>query len=310
MHHLPRLPQRSEGMEDGGAGKAGGRVGGGGEGHLHPPPPPVARRPPPRRPGPPDAGVPPDSCAALPSPKMAAEPPRSCLRKRGQPRRPSAPDRAVVTGRVFVAPTPGAPEAGEAAGEAGPPPPCRADAGGGWQASWQASASALLKYDVKAFARGVLDDANEVAGRVRPWAVRGEAYQDQSQHPRPGPEHEVPRTGGIPDQLSVYPNCSCVALVQCGVRMRLPMKIFAHNFVELVHGSTRVAVCADAAGALRRWAVLSLDMVNDRRAGRPAWSGWSSYDRSGADLPESIVQREEWDWTYRTDYAPSAGVAR
>ena len=57
-------------------------------------------------------------------------------------------------------------------------------------------------------------------------------------------------------------------MVRGGVSMHLPGKIFGRNFVEFAHPHLRVVVHADAAGALRRWAELSRQTVDDRRTGR------------------------------------------
>ena len=98
--------------------------------------------------------------------------------------------------------------------------------------------------------------------------------------------------------------------------MQMPEKVFGNNWMEVQHAERGIAICFDTAGALRRWALLSLELVDDRRSGRPdVWSGWTcdaaqlreTWQQSSWGAETSYTRREEWDWTYRTDYA---GVAR
>ena len=125
----------------------------------------------------------------------------------------------------------------------------------------------------------------------RPWAVRGELPLDEERSA-----------------------CGCTTIVFGGVRMQLPDKVFGNNWMELRHAGRGVAFCFDCAGALERWARLSVQLIDDRRAGRPAWSGWtcdaallrSNWENSTWGAISSYTKREEWDWTFRTDYA---GVA-
>ena len=90
---------------------------------------------------------------------------------------------------------------------------------------------ALGKQDARAFARGVFRDEADPDGNARPWAVRGEVpYED-------------------PKAL-----CPCVEMVQSGVRMKLPEKLFARNFLELVQRGNDgpcISIYIDAASALQ-----------------------------------------------------------
>ena len=126
----------------------------------------------------------------------------------------------------------------------------------------------------------------------RPWAVRGEVPLD--------------------DERSA---CGCTTVVFGGVRMQMPEKIFGNNWLELRHAERSLAIGFDCAGALRRWAQLSLELVDDRRAGKPdVWSGWTcdaaklreTWEQSAWGGITQYSRREEWDWAYRTDYTGAA----
>ena len=75
----------------------------------------------------------------------------------------------------------------------------------------------------------------------------------------PPPCTEVP----LDDERS---SCGCTVAIFGGVRMQLPEMVFGDNWFELVHESG-VTFCFDVAGALQRWALLSLELIDDRRAG-------------------------------------------
>jgi hypothetical protein len=165
------------------------------------------------------------------------------------------------------------------------------DAGSsGWRLRIVGDTSALSWHDSLRFANTVLGEA-DIDGRcAQAYCVRGNVPWEDARA-----------------------MCKCVNLVRGGISMHVPGKLFGRNFIELAHEKQRVVLAVDAAGALQRWAVLSRQLVDDRRAGRPAWTGWSA----GADsyraqiFKESgtkgfLTRREEWDWTYRTDYAPVA----
>ncbi|KAL1523364.1 hypothetical protein AB1Y20_018308 [Prymnesium parvum] len=150
----------------------------------------------------------------------------------------------------------------------------------------EARAAALGQADAKSFARSVR--ASRGGGA---WAVRG----------------EVP----LEDERSA---CGCTTVVFDGVRMQLPEKLFGRSYLELRHAGLDVAFCFDAMLALRRWAELSVGLVNARREGKEVWSGWTC---DAAALQHAWAQsawaaeggrysfREEWDWVYRTDYSGS-----
>ena len=151
----------------------------------------------------------------------------------------------------------------------------------------------LLSQSGKAYGQGLArSSARAIRAAVsghpeRPWAVRGEVPLD--------------------DERSA---CGCTTIVFGGIPMKLPEKIFGDNWLEIQHVERKIAICFDSFGALCRWAQLSRGIVDDRRAGKPAWSGWTC---NAADLHETWQQsawgsitnysrREEWDWSYRTDY--------
>ena len=112
--------------------------------------------------------------------------------------------------------------------------------------------------------------------------------------------------------------CGCTTIVFGGVRMQMPEKIFGSTWIELRNAELGITFCFDCAGALQRWAELSLELVDDRRAGRPAWSGWTcdvkalreTWQRSIWGDMSSYSRREEWDWTYRTDLAGTAFLGK
>ena len=192
--------------------------------------------------------------------------------------------------------------------------------GGGWQVKLSNCTAPLTKNEARTFARTVLNvpsvasDRSEVRCQ-RPWAVRGEV------------PYEDPRV-----------QCACVDVIQGGVRMKLPEKVFGRNFLELKFSPAReersraeepeetppavaavapsVTISVDAADALRRWVTLSLDVLDDRRSEKKdVWSGWSlgedrfALARSWIDRASpwakasGFTHREEWEWTYRTDFA-------
>jgi hypothetical protein len=107
--------------------------------------------------------------------------------------------------------------------------------------------------------------------------------------------------GEVPLDLDQATNrCGCTAIVLCGVRMKVPEKIFAHSFVEVSCGPT--VFCVDAAGALHQWALSAIGSLEKRHAGDAnAWGRWCDGYRDRL-WPENIVKlqlREEWDWTFR-----------
>ena len=92
---------------------------------------------------------------------------------------------------------------------------------------------------------------------------------------------------------------------------RMPKKMVGNNWLELRHAPSSVALCFDTAGALRQWALLSLELLDDRRSDRPdAWSGWTcdraklraTWAQSAFGDNTSYTAREEWDWAFKTDY--------
>lgn len=97
--------------------------------------------------------------------------------------------------------------------------------------------------------------------------------------------------GEVPLDLDQATNrCGCTAIVLCGVRMKVPEKIFAHSFVEVSCGAFRsrqqllmsfvdilgpTSFCVDAAGALHQWALSAIGSLEKRYAGDAnAWSSW------------------------------------
>ena len=150
----------------------------------------------------------------------------------------------------------------------------------------ESKAAALGQTDARAVARAV-----RAGLRERAWAVRG----------------EVP----LEDDRSA---CGCTTVVFGGIRMHVPEKLFACSWMELRHAASGVVLCFDGVSALRRWAALSLELIDDRRAGQPAWSGWSgdasqlrsAWAESAWAETTAYSRREEWDWSYRTDYAGTA----
>ena len=113
--------------------------------------------------------------------------------------------------------------------------------------------------------------------------------------------------------------CGCTTILFGGVRMQMPEKIFGNNWLELQHRERSLALCFDCAGALRRWAQLSLEMVDDRRSGRPAWTGWTcdaaelhgTWQQSSWGAITDYSRREEWDCEHPAPPAcrPGAGEA-
>ena len=113
--------------------------------------------------------------------------------------------------------------------------------GDGWTL-YESKAAALGQTDARAVARAV-----RAGLRERAWAVRG----------------EVP----LEDDRSA---CGCTTVVFGGIRMHVPEKLFACSWMELRHAASGVVLCFDGVSALRRWAALSLELIDDRRAGQPA----------------------------------------
>ena len=159
--------------------------------------------------------------------------------------------------------------------------------GDGWELV-EARGVAVGQAAAKSFARSIRAD------RCEPWAVLGEQP--------------------LEDEQSA---CGCTNIVFDGVRMQLPEKVFGLSWLELRHAELDLAFCFDCTMALRRWAQLSLDMINDRRAGRPAWSGWTcdaselqqAWEQSiWAEEGGRYHRREEWNWVYRTDYQGTVHV--
>ena len=167
--------------------------------------------------------------------------------------------------------------------------PLTAELGDGWTLVGQRSVAfgqAMARSSARAVRSAV------VGNPERPWAVRGEVPLD--------------------DERSA---CGCTTIVFGGLRMQMPEKIFGNNWLELRHADSKIAFCFDCMGALRRWALLSLDLVDDRRSAKPGvWSGWTcdtaklreAWKQSAWGESTNYSRREEWDWCYRTDYA---GVA-
>ncbi len=155
------------------------------------------------------------------------------------------------------------------------------DLGSGWSAV-RSVKPALLQADQRAYGRALLQ---RVCGSYpRPWAVRGEVPYESE-------------------------NCKlCAMVVVSGVRMHLPEKLFGRSWVELNHEPSGVTLVFDAMGALESWADLSTRAFDEQRAGRTAWSG-KSVDRADKaawearwDSTARLQRREEYDWTYRTEY--------
>ena len=101
--------------------------------------------------------------------------------------------------------------------------------------------------------------------------------------------------------------CGCTTIVFGGLRMQMPEKIFGNNWFELQHAERGVAISFDCAGALQRWALGSLALVDDRRAGRSAFSGWTcdaaelqeAWQQSAWGAITNYSRREEWDCARR-----------
>ena len=165
--------------------------------------------------------------------------------------------------------------------------PTEIQLGGGW-CLIEARGPAAGQADAKALARSIRASRSQA---LQPWAVRG----------------ELP----LEDERSA---CGCTTVVFDGVRMQLPEKVFGFSWLELRHSELDLVFCFDCTMALQRWAQLSVDLVNDRRAGRPTWSGWTCDTSKLKQTWEQSVwaqeggrysHREEWDWVYRTDYMGS-----
>ena len=193
----------------------------------------------------------------------------------------------------------------KASGAAGLPPPTTLDIGGDgeWRLVGQCGA-AFGQQMARSCARSIRAAVCSTGGdggrggggtagaAERPWSVRGEVPLD--------------------DQRSA---CGCTTIVFGGVRMQMPDKVFGNNWLELQHLASGIAFAFDCAGALERWAELSRELIDDRRAGKPGvWSGWTAdlsqlhhaWQNSYWGAISSYSRREEWDWTFRTDFA---GVA-
>ena len=125
-------------------------------------------------------------------------------------------------------------------------------------------------------------------GLQLPWAVRG----------------EVP----LEDERSA---CGCTVVVFGGVRMQLPDKVFGRNWLEMHHAASGVMLSFDCISALQRWAQLSLLLIDEARSGQASWSGRtcdveelrSVWQASEWASSTHFSRREEWDWSYRCDYA-------
>lgn len=164
----------------------------------------------------------------------------------------------------------------------------------GWEAVVSRGA-AFGQTAAKSCARSLQAAVQGAPAELRPWAVKGEVPSE--------------------DETSA---CGCTTVVFCGVRMQLPEKTFGSNWLELRHAESGLVFCFDCAGALRRWSELSLSLIDDSRAGRPCWSGWTcdaellhkawAESAWGQEERASYVHREEWDWTYRSDYSGVAVV--
>ena len=178
---------------------------------------------------------------------------------------------------------------------------------GGWQLD-EASGPAFGQSDARSCARSIAaavrrtgrttSSAGGASGACgdRPWAVRG----------------EVP----LEDERSA---CGCTAVIFAGVRHQMPGKVFGSNWLELRHEPSGTVLCFDTAGALLRWSELSLELLDTRRSGLPAWSGWTcdaaemraAWEASTYATSTTYRRREEWDWCYRSDYCgapPSRGA--
>ena len=158
----------------------------------------------------------------------------------------------------------------------------------GWQAGL-----AFGQQLARSCARAVRASLTPVGCADPPWAVRGEVPLD--------------------DENSA---CGCTTIVFGGVRMQMPEKIFGSTWLEVRHPERGIAFCFDTAGALQRWALLSLELIDDRRSGRPAWSGWTcdveqlreAWQQSAWGEISTYSRREEWDWAYRTDFCGRAYI--
>lgn len=161
--------------------------------------------------------------------------------------------------------------------------------GSGWGVK-RSVESALLQADQRAYGRALLRRFCGV--HPRPWAVRGEVPYESE-------------------------NCKlCAMVVVGGVRMHLPEKLFGRSWFELHHEPSGICLTFDAMGALQSWAGLSVRTLDERRAGRTAWSGKSAdrLDRANWqarwDSTATLQRREEYDWTYRTVYQGELHVRR
>ena len=94
----------------------------------------------------------------------------------------------------------------------------------------------------------------------------------------------------------------------------MPEKVFGHNWIELRHESSGLVLSFNCADALLRWSELSLSLIDMRRSGLSAWSGWTfdaaelrgAWEQSSWSGSTTYSKREEWDWCYRTDYCGMA----
>mmetsp|Transcript_2097 Transcript_2097/g.7300 ORF Transcript_2097/g.7300 Transcript_2097/m.7300 type:complete len:355 (+) Transcript_2097:18-1082(+) len=150
--------------------------------------------------------------------------------------------------------------------------------GGGWSLRLS-TGPALGKCAARSLARATRAAVND--GSPPWWAVRGDVPLDE-------------------DASSA---CGCVLVVFSGVRMHLPEKVFGGSWVELSHAPSAVHLAFEPLAALAAWARASLAAIDDRRAGRPAWSGWDVDAEQNAEAvfasgAEEYTRREEWDWCY------------
>jgi len=151
--------------------------------------------------------------------------------------------------------------------------------GGGWSLRLS-TGPALGKCAARSLARATRAVVN-ADGSPPWWAVRGDVPLDE-------------------DASSA---CGCVLVVFSGVRMHLPEKVFGGSWVELSHAPSAVHLAFEPLAALAAWARASLAAIDDRRAGRPAWSGWDVDAEQNAEAvfasgAEEYTRREEWDWCY------------
>jgi len=172
-------------------------------------------------------------------------------------------------------------------------------ASGGWELH-MGSGYALGYTEAKSFAKSLLD-------RVQRQAWQREVCSCQEVSPKLCRKShsafcvrgEVPKES----ESSVGNRCGCTAIILCGVRMKVPEKVFARAFVEVGKKGGDV-FSIDAVGALKRWAVQAIFGLDARRSGDSnAWSGWCADYRADRWWPGHAPElhlREEWDWTFQS----------